>query len=78
MNELIKSSIPAVLPTLMVLVGILLNKSDINRLDARMSSLNDKMDAMRDSFHNDILMLVQRDGDKDSRLARLEERAKPS
>ncbi len=89
MNELWKSAVPAVLPALMVLVGILLNKSDINRLDAQMGKLNDtmdamrdslngKMDAMKDSLHGDILMLVQRDGDKDTRLMRLEERSNPS
>jgi hypothetical protein len=67
------ASISATLPALMVLVGILLNKSDINRLDTQMSKLNDKMDAVRDSFHSDILMLVQRDGDKYARISRLEE-----
>jgi hypothetical protein len=92
LNEIPKASVPALisatLSTLMVLVGILLNRSDINRLDAQMTKLNDKMDAMdamdawlndrmdamRDSFHSDIVMLVQRDGDKDSRISRLGER----
>ena len=31
---------------------------------------------MTDSFHSDILMLVQRDGDKDVRISRLEERGR--
>jgi hypothetical protein len=69
----------------MVLVGILVNKNDINRLDTQMSrlndqmsKLNDKVDAMKDSFHNDVIMLLQRDADKDTRLARLEERLKSS
>jgi hypothetical protein len=124
MTEILKASLPTLLavmvPTLMVLVGILLNKSDINRIDAQMTKLNEKMDGlatdlrsemadlstslrsemadlstslrsemgdlstnlrsemaqMRNSFHSDILMLVQRDGDKDTRIALLEERSK--
>ncbi len=49
MNEVLKASLPslisAALPTLMVLIGILLNRNDINRLDGRISSLESKMEA---------------------------------
>ena len=57
------------LPTLMVLIGILLNRNDINRLDGRitaletslraeMASLRAEMNAMRDRFHSDMMMLI--------------------
>lgn len=78
------------LPTLMVLVGILLNRNDVNRLDARITaldsslradisklenSLRNEMIALRTQFHNDVLMLMGSDKDHDRRIARLEERA---
>jgi len=57
------------LPTLMVLIGILLNRNDINRLDGRistlegslrgeMAALRGEMNAMRDRFHADMMMLM--------------------
>ncbi len=96
MNEALKASLPVILavgaPSLMVLVGILLNQNAVNgmRMDLRdlkvdlrdlkleVNGLRGEIVAMRDSFHGDIVMLVQRDGDKDTRLALLEERTKPN
>jgi hypothetical protein len=78
------------LPTLMVLVGILLNRNDANRLDARMtaleaslraemmaleSSVRAEMAALRAQFHNDVLMLLGSDKEQDMRITRLEQRA---
>jgi hypothetical protein len=89
MNDVLKASLPSLLavsvPSLMVLVGILMNQRAVDsvRADLRdlradiktdMGKLNDKMDKIKDSFHDDIVMLVQRDGDKDARISRLEER----
>jgi len=39
------------LPTLMVLVGILLNRNDINRLDTQMNSLRGEMNGLRSEFN---------------------------
>jgi hypothetical protein len=65
----------AALPTITVLVGILLNRSESSRLDARISaletglraefrgeigSLRGEMAAMRAQFHSDVLMLFER------------------
>jgi len=74
------------LPSLMVLVGILMNRDavnairkDIDRLDGRMTKLEDNMNslrgemaALRTSFHNDVIMLMERDTKLEQRVARLE------
>ncbi len=84
-----------VLPTLTILVGILLNQTATNRLDARisalktalraeisgqttslrteMSGLRGEINALRISFHNDIVMLLERDNKLDARVSRLEQ-----
>jgi len=87
MNEALKSSLPVLLavgvPSLMVLVGILLNQNTVNgiRVDLRdmkleINGLRGEIVSLRNSVHNDIIMLIQRDGDKDTRLSLLEERFK--
>jgi hypothetical protein len=64
------------IPTLMVLVGILLNRNDANRIDARVTalevSLRSEMQSLRSQFHNDVLMLLQHDKEQDTRITRLE------
>ncbi len=87
MKEIWLAIIPATVPTLAVLVGILLNQNGINRLDGRMSAMENRLDgrinalaneviALRKQLHDDIVMLVGRDTDRFKRLARLEERSK--
>ena len=94
MNEALKQSLPILLavgiPSLMVLVGTLLNqnalnglrmefrdmKVDLRDLKLEVNGLRGEMVGLRDSVHNDIIMLVQRDGDKDTQLSILEERSK--
>lgn len=87
MKEVWLAIIPATIPTLAVLVGILLNQTGISRLESRMSSMETRLDgrinslageiiALRKQLHDDIVMLVGRDTDKSERLARLEERSK--
>ena len=87
LKDALTLAIPTLMPTLMVLVGILLNQRAIDRLDGRISaletslrgeinSLRGEMNALRSQFHSDILMLMGRDTDKDARLSRLEEREK--
>jgi chaperonin cofactor prefoldin len=79
--------IPATIPTLAVLVGILLNQTGlarlenrldarIDRLEARMDRLEARMDALGKEFHDAIVMLLGRDTEKSERLVRLEERSK--
>jgi len=87
MNEVWLAVIPATIPTLAVLVGILLNQNGLNRLEARMTAMENRLDrridalaaeivALRKQLHDDIVMLIGRDTDKSERLARLEERNK--
>jgi hypothetical protein len=76
MKEIWLAVIPATVPPLAVLVGILLNQSGINRLDGRINALEGRTSSLEARFHEDILVLVGRDTDKSERLARLEERTK--
>jgi hypothetical protein len=70
MNEALTVLAGSALPTLMVLTGILLNRNDINRLDGRISSmetsLRGEMNAMRDRFHADMMMLMSSNGALDA------------
>jgi hypothetical protein len=86
-KEILLATIPATIPTLAVLVGILLNQSGLNRLEGRIGSLETRLDgrinalsseivSLRKQLHDDIIMLVGRDTEKSERLARLEERSK--
>lgn len=87
MKEIWLAVIPATIPTLAVLVGILLNQTGLGRLESRMSAMENRLDgridslaseivALRKQLHDDIVMLVGRNTDKSERLARLEERSK--
>jgi len=58
LKEVLTITIPSVLPTLMVLFGILSNKNDINHVRTEIASLRAEMTAMRKDFHADIMMLV--------------------
>jgi len=65
LKEVLTITIPSVLPTLMVLFGILSNKNDINHVRTEIASLRGEisnvraeMTAMRKDFHADIMMLV--------------------
>jgi len=79
----------AALPTITVLVGILLNRSEYSRLDARITAfesslraefraefgtLRGEIAAMRAQFHSDVLMLLSSDKEQDQRITRLENR----
>jgi hypothetical protein len=83
---MIATLLTVAIPTLMVLVGILLNRNDANRLDSRitaletslrgeMTSIRSEMVTLRSQFHNDVLMLLGSDKEQDRRITRLEERA---
>ena len=76
------------IPTLMVLVGILLNRSDATRLDGRISSLENRMDgrissleakmdnrigALEGRLHADILQVIGKLTELEVRVARLEQ-----
>ncbi len=83
MKDILLATIPATIPTLAVLVGILLNQNGINRLDGRINGLEARINALdvriaslSKQLHDDIVMLIGRDTDKAERLARLEERSK--
>jgi hypothetical protein len=87
MNEVWLAVIPATIPTLAVLVGILLNQNGLDGLESRMTAMENRLDrridtlaaeifALRKQLHDDIVMFIGRDTDKSERLARLEERNK--
>ena len=90
MKEALTALAGSALPTLMVLVGILLNRSDISRLDGRItalegslraemksieSSLRGEMNAMRDRFHSDMMMLMSSNAALDALVSKLEEKS---
>ena len=75
------------IPTLMVLVGILLNRNDSNRidnrisqmesrLDDRISSLENKIDgwitALETRFHADMMLVIEKLTELEVRVAKLE------
>lgn len=75
------------IPTLAVLVGILLNRNDANRLDTRIGTsetalrgeiasarneLHAEISAARKQSHDDVLMLMGIARDQDTRITRLE------
>ena len=65
------------IPTFTVLVGILLNRSDTSKLDARLSGMEGRLDARMNAlearFHADMLMLIGKTTELDVRVARLEQ-----
>jgi hypothetical protein len=86
MKEAMAALAGSALPTLMVLIGILLNRNDINRLDGRitalegslrgeMHGLRGEMNAMRDRFHADMMMLMSSNAALDARVSKLEEKS---
>ena len=65
MRDILLATIPATIPTLAVLVGILLNQNGINRLDARMNSFDSRMssfesrlDSLSKQLNEGIVMLM--------------------
>ena len=86
MREALVALAGSALPTLVVLVGILLNRNNINRLDGRitalegslrgeMGSLRGEMNSMRDRFHADMMMLMSSNASLDARVSKLEEKS---
>ncbi len=79
MKEAIAALAASALPTLMVLVGILLNRNDINRLDGRISalevSLRGEIAAFRSQVHDDLKMVHGAGNEMDKRITRLEQKA---
>ncbi len=64
------------IPTLTVLVGILLNRSDFSKLDARIGSvenrLDNRMNALEARFHADMMMVIGKLTELEVRVAKLE------
>jgi hypothetical protein len=69
---LISAMLAATIPTVAVLIGILINRSDASRLSAEIRVLDSKIDATRQQLHNDIVMLMNIDREQDARITRLE------
>lgn len=70
--------IAAVLPTLAVLTGILLNRNDYSKLDARLSTeigrLDSRITALENRFHSDMMLVIGKLTELEVRVARLEEK----
>ncbi len=64
------------IPTVTVLVGILLNRGDYSKLEARMSAMEGRLDsrmtALEARFHADMLMVIGKLTELEVRVARLE------
>jgi hypothetical protein len=64
------------IPTLTVLVGILLNRSDFSKLDARIGAvenrLDSRMNALEARFHTDMMMVIGKLTELEVRVAKLE------
>jgi hypothetical protein len=54
MDQNLKDILIVSLPTLMVLVGILINRTDVGRLDGRITSLETKFDSLEDKVDSKI------------------------
>jgi hypothetical protein len=65
------------IPTLMVLVGILLNRSDSSRIDGRISSLENRLDGrisgLGSRLHSDMMQVIGKLTELEVRVARLEQ-----
>ena len=64
------------IPTLTVLVGILLNRTDYAKLEARMGAMEGRLDsrmtALESRLHADMLMVIGKLTELEVRVARLE------
>jgi hypothetical protein len=71
--------IAALLPTVAVLTGILLNRNDYAKLDARLTAEIGRLDAritqMENRFHSDMMQVIGKLTELEVRVARLEEKA---
>lgn len=67
------------IPTLAVLIGILLNRNDANRLDSRITSVEQNLRAeiasARKQSHEDIMLLVGIAREHGERITRVESRS---
>jgi hypothetical protein len=65
-------------PSILALVGILLNQTGLNRVDARIDRveqrLGERMDRMMDIWNRDVKDLLGMISDHGQRIVRLEER----
>ena len=64
------------IPTLTVLVGILLNRTDFSKLENRLSAvgnrLDSRMNALESRFHADMLMVIGKLTELEVRVSRVE------
>ncbi len=61
-------------PSILALVGILLNQTGLNRLDGRIDRVEQRMDRMMDIWNRDVKDLLGMISDHGQRIVRLEER----
>jgi len=75
MDQNLKDILIVSLPTLMVLVGIFINRTDVSRLDGRITSLEDKIDGRIVSLEDKMdIRAVSLEDKVDSNLNRLSDK----
>ncbi len=76
--EILLAALAFALPTITALVGILLGRGDYSKLDARMSSmegrLDSKIDSLKNRLHSDMMQVIGKLTELEVRVARLEEK----
>ncbi len=64
------------IPALLALVGILQNQCGVDNLGRRIDRLEDRVDKLADTLHQDVQGLLGMIGDHAQRIVRIEERIK--
>jgi len=62
-------------PTLMIFVGILLNRQDYRSLDGKIETLHNSVDAKIGQLHNDMILVHSILREFEGRLSKLESRS---
>ncbi len=62
------------IPVLVVIAGILFNRNDFNRLQARLDTIQGGMNAMRGEFHKEFREFYRTLGQHDARLDHFDKR----
>ena len=62
-------------PTLMIFIGILLNRQDYRSLDAKIDTLHASVDTKVGQLHNDMIMVHSILREFEGRLSKLESRS---
>jgi len=65
-------------PSILALIGILLNQTGLHRVDGRIDRVEQRMDQMMDIWKRDVKDLLGLISDHGQRIVRLEEQQRPT